>query len=67
MHVMCQVMNWLGMKLGLYFRSPYHCSPALTTLHLSEIIMHDRNTGKSVNFFSKCVNLKNITLKTFDI
>jgi hypothetical protein len=26
MHVMCQVMNWLGMKLGLYFRSLYHCS-----------------------------------------
>ncbi|GKE42765.1 F-box domain, cyclin-like protein, partial [Tanacetum coccineum] len=40
---------------------------ALTTLHLtlSQIKLCDRK--KSVDIFSKCVNLKNITLKTFDI
>nr|GFA73011.1 hypothetical protein [Tanacetum cinerariifolium] len=38
--------------------------PALTTLHLSDITLCD-DTCKSVDLFSKCVNLKNLTLDTF--
>ncbi|GKB18797.1 F-box domain, cyclin-like protein, partial [Tanacetum coccineum] len=38
--------------------------PALTTLHLSDITLCD-DTCKSVDLFSKCVNLKNLTLETF--
>ncbi|GJZ68212.1 hypothetical protein Tco_0631452 [Tanacetum coccineum] len=56
------------------FRVPFHhpCLtpktpwdfPALTTLHLSDITLCD-DTCKSVDLFSKCVNLKNLTLETF--
>nr|GEW12006.1 hypothetical protein [Tanacetum cinerariifolium] len=38
--------------------------PALTTLHLSEITLCDDNC-KSADLFSKCVNLRNVTLETF--
>ncbi|KAI3728234.1 hypothetical protein L6452_16867 [Arctium lappa] len=39
--------------------------PALTTLHLDAVRFCDDNTEKSVNLFSKCVNLKNLTLESF--
>ncbi|PWA38532.1 F-box domain, cyclin-like protein [Artemisia annua] len=38
--------------------------PALTTLHLSEIILCDDN-HESIDLFSKCVNLRNLTLENF--
>ncbi|KAL7610418.1 hypothetical protein Lser_V15G10538 [Lactuca serriola] len=41
--------------------------PALTTLHLSHITLCDDHTEKSVDLFSKCVNLKNLTLKRFTV
>ncbi|KAI3728232.1 hypothetical protein L6452_16865 [Arctium lappa] len=36
--------------------------PALTSLHLNEVTLCDDNAYKSVDLFSKCVNLKNLTL-----
>lgn len=41
--------------------------PALTTLHLSHIKLCNNNTRDSVDLFSKCVNLKKLTLKHFII
>ncbi|KAI3728235.1 hypothetical protein L6452_16868 [Arctium lappa] len=39
--------------------------PALTSLHLRAVRLCDENTEKSIDFFSKCVNLKNLTLESF--
>ncbi|KAI3728226.1 hypothetical protein L6452_16858 [Arctium lappa] len=39
--------------------------PALTSLHLNEITLCDDKSYKSVDLFSKCVNLKNLTLQRF--
>ncbi|XP_071696092.1 F-box/LRR-repeat protein At3g26922-like [Rutidosis leptorrhynchoides] len=39
--------------------------PALTTLHLDNVTFSDVNTEKDIGIFSKCANLKNITLKNF--
>ncbi|KAI3728230.1 hypothetical protein L6452_16863 [Arctium lappa] len=39
--------------------------PALTSLHLNEITLCEDNTYKSFDLFSKCANLKNLTLHSF--
>ncbi|KAI3728194.1 hypothetical protein L6452_16826 [Arctium lappa] len=39
--------------------------PALTTLYLQEVTFCDVNADESVNLFSKCVNLKSLTLCRF--
>ncbi|KAJ9549861.1 hypothetical protein OSB04_022404 [Centaurea solstitialis] len=39
--------------------------PALTSLRLDAVKFCDEKTGKSANMFSKCVNLKNLTLESF--
>ncbi|KVH95632.1 F-box domain, cyclin-like protein [Cynara cardunculus var. scolymus] len=39
--------------------------PALTSLRLDAVRFCDDNTRKSVDLFSKCVNLKNLTLESF--
>ncbi|KAI3728233.1 hypothetical protein L6452_16866 [Arctium lappa] len=39
--------------------------PALTTLYLQEVTFCDVNDDESVNLFSKCVNLKSLTLSRF--
>ncbi|GJV02968.1 F-box domain containing protein [Tanacetum coccineum] len=41
--------------------------PYLTTLHLHSITLYDDNTDKSNGFFSKCTNLKNLTLSNCKI
>ncbi|CAI9275049.1 unnamed protein product [Lactuca saligna] len=41
--------------------------PALTTLHLSDIILCEDDTEKSLDLFSKCVNLENLTLELFSV
>ncbi|GKC25245.1 F-box domain containing protein [Tanacetum coccineum] len=37
--------------------------PALTTLHLYNVALFGHNTGHETSLFSKCVNLKNLTLR----
>ncbi|KAJ9549860.1 hypothetical protein OSB04_022403, partial [Centaurea solstitialis] len=39
--------------------------PSLTSLHINEVTLCDDNTYKSLDLFSKCVNLKNLTLQCF--
>ncbi|XP_071703977.1 uncharacterized protein [Rutidosis leptorrhynchoides] len=50
------------------FRKPRITSsldlPALTTLHLENVILNNENSG---GLFSKCLNLKNLTLSNCDI
>ncbi|XP_052625174.1 putative F-box/FBD/LRR-repeat protein At4g13965 [Lactuca sativa] len=41
--------------------------PALATLHLSHITLCEDHSQKSVDLFSKCVNLKNLTLEWFTV
>ncbi|CAH1447732.1 unnamed protein product [Lactuca virosa] len=41
--------------------------PALTTLHLLHIKLCDALTQESLDLFSKCVNLKNLTLDIFTV
>ncbi|KVH95631.1 F-box domain, cyclin-like protein [Cynara cardunculus var. scolymus] len=40
--------------------------PALTTLHIQEVVFSGDMTEMSVDLFSKCVNLKNLKLHLFD-
>ncbi|CAH1415155.1 unnamed protein product [Lactuca virosa] len=47
--------------LGLHYHSPsYSATPALTTLHLDRITLSD--SDKRIDLFSKCTNLKSLTL-----
>lgn len=41
--------------------------PTLTTLHLDFITLYDENTDDGIGLFSKCPNLKNLTLSWFKI
>ncbi|CAI9274881.1 unnamed protein product [Lactuca saligna] len=47
--------------LGFHYHSPsYSATPALTTLHLDRITLSD--SDKHIDLFSKCTNLKSLTL-----